>query len=259
LRRLKEGLVEAQLLTSRLLGRRSPKHPDVIAAQFAEAEVQDSLRRELGTAIRGVEVDLAISTDRLAAVEAEIASGTARLERLATLRAPYANLVALTGDRAQLLEQARVHLAEAHASQASARAASLIGSIDAAHVGSNPVGPGRRAVAGAGVVAGLAIGVALVFLFGVPTPSEPTTTTVAVTQSEVEGGIAPQFANIAPPAAASPAPIRPERVIAATTIAASDDTTEFGMFRGKTLRQAIEELRLRDAAEAGKPDALARQ
>jgi uncharacterized protein involved in exopolysaccharide biosynthesis len=237
LRRLKEGLIEAQLVTSRLLGRLSVTHPDVIAAQYAEAEVRENLRRELGTAIRGVEVDLTISTDRLAAIEAEIAEGTLRLEKLATLRARYANLVALTEDRGQLLEQARMHLAEAHASQASARAASLIGRIDAAHVGTNPVGPGRLLIAGAGCAGGLAIGLALVFLFALPANVGHVADERRIVVDE----------RLEPVALAVMSQREPH--VAGAVLAASDASLEFGMFRGKSLRQALEEVRRRGADE----------
>ena len=229
LRRLKEGLIEAQLTTSRLLGRRSPSHPEVIGAQHAEREVRERLRSEVATAIRGVEVDLQISEGRIAAVEKEIARGRRQLEALASRRARYANLVALTEDRTRLLEQARSYLAEVQASQASARAASLIGRIDAPYVGVNPVGPGKTVIAAAGMASGLAAGIALVFLFGIPTPSplpmDHGLNTALVWQTT-------QFAQL---------PSLPGYV--------SPPTAPFGMFRGKTLRQAIEEVRRRDQSE----------
>lgn len=226
LRRLKEGLIEAQLTTSRLLGWRSPLHPDAIAAKHAEQEVRERLRSELAAAIQGVEVDLQISAGRIAAVEQEIARGKLQLEALASQRARYANLVALTRDRTRLLEQARTHLAEVQASQARARAASLIGRLDAPYVGANPVGPGRTVIAAAGTISGLAAGIALVLLFGMPAPApapaEHRLMSAVVWQTTQLAGL-PNFSGPATPSTAS-----------------------FGMFRGKTLRQAIEEVRYRD-------------
>lgn len=242
LRRLKEGLIEAQLLTARLLGRRSARHPVVIGAKSAEQAVRENLRSELDTAIRGVEVDLRISGDRLASVEAEIDRGTNRLERLASLRAPYANLVALTENRTKLLEQARMHLAEAQASQASARAASLIGRIDAAHVGTNPVGPGPAAVIGAAVVGGLAIGLALVFLFGLPATGD----VAATTGSQVDAA-----APAAPVVRPTPAETWPEPETF-VDIDVEELAPRFGLFRGKTLREAMDEVRRRTACEAAR-------
>jgi uncharacterized protein involved in exopolysaccharide biosynthesis len=250
LRRLKEGLIEAQLLTSRLLGRRSERHPEVVAAQFAEEEVRASLRRELDTAIRGVEVDLKVSADRLAAVEAEISLGTTRLERLASLRARYANLVALTTDRTQLLEVARRNFAEAHASQASARAASLIGRIDAPHVGVNPVGPGRTVVAATGLAGGLAIGIALVFLFGLPAPAEWASRAERGPDQTAQN---PERDRTERRQSDVPRPPARERKPPVPAMQTSSVTTqEFGMFPGRTLREAVEEVRQRDAHESAK-------
>lgn len=227
LRRLKEGLIEAQLRTSQLLGRLSPTHPEVMAAHHAELEVRASLRRELETAIRGVEVDLQISSDRMESLEEEIARGKSQLQRLASLRARYANLVALTKDRTQLLEQARRNLAEAQASKASARATSLIGRIDAPHVGHEPVGPGGIVIAATGVVGGLSIGLALVFLFCLPTHSQA----AATLESRPSRGVHDPPAESVQVEAGNPAP-PPE-----------EPKSNFGMFHGKTLREAMEEVR----------------
>ena len=69
------------------------------------------------------------------------------------------------------------NLSEARASQASARAASLITPIDVPDAGIKPVGPGRVVIALCGVFGGLLSGFGLVFLAiptGTPTPqAEP--------------------------------------------------------------------------------------
>ena len=69
LRRLKEGLVDAQLRTATLQGRMSGEHPAVMAAQEAEAQVAGCLRGELSTAIRGLESELAFDANRLEMLE----------------------------------------------------------------------------------------------------------------------------------------------------------------------------------------------
>ena len=65
LRRLKEGLVDAQLKTSALLGLMKEEHPMAIAAVRAEEQIRRSLVNELSTALRGVEADLQVG-ERLA-------------------------------------------------------------------------------------------------------------------------------------------------------------------------------------------------
>ena len=58
LRRLKDGLVDAQLRSSRLLGTMTADHPKVLVAKEAEEEIGRNLHSELAIARRGVEVEL---------------------------------------------------------------------------------------------------------------------------------------------------------------------------------------------------------
>ena len=93
LRRLKDGLVDAQLRTATLQGRMSAEHPEVISAKEAEAQVAARLHAELSTAIRGLESELAFDANRLEMLENQRNSAAARLARLAGLRATYTNLL----------------------------------------------------------------------------------------------------------------------------------------------------------------------
>ncbi len=54
LRRLKDGLTDAQLSSSQLLGTMSQDHPRVKAALVAESEIRGHLHRELAVAVRGL-------------------------------------------------------------------------------------------------------------------------------------------------------------------------------------------------------------
>jgi polysaccharide biosynthesis transport protein len=89
LRRLKDGLVDAQLATSRLGGTRSPDHPRVRAAAESERQIRSELHDELLTAIRGAEVELELGQDRLAATEERLGNLQQRFARLAEERAEY--------------------------------------------------------------------------------------------------------------------------------------------------------------------------
>ncbi len=171
LRRLKDGLVDAQIQTAQLKGRMSNAHPLVQAALESEQEIGRHLHHELAIAAAGVKADLRLSGDRIRLLEERLAETTGRLERLAELRAPYANQLAVTTHRTQLLQHAQQQLAQARASQAGASVTSLISRIDTPDAGTNPLGPGRSIIALAGIVGGLFIGL------GVLLVTVPTTTT----------------------------------------------------------------------------------
>ena len=164
LRRLKEGLVDAQLRTAQLQGSMSDRHPHVLAAKEGEQEVRRHLHNELATAVRGVRVDLRLSADRVAMLEERLADATGKLDRLAALRADYSNLVSETQNRAGLLERAEQKLAEARVSRATADVASLIGRIGVPETGVDPVGPSRGMIALAGLAGGLLAGLGALLL-----------------------------------------------------------------------------------------------
>jgi uncharacterized protein involved in exopolysaccharide biosynthesis len=171
LRRLKEGLIDAQLRTSALLGTMAADHPRVRAAREAEEEIGRQLHNELAMARRGVEVELRLIADRRTLLDDQLATTNHRLHGLASVRADYTNQVADVKNRAVLLERTQQNLAEARAARASAKAASLISRIDTPDAGIRPVGPGRMVIALCGVLGGMLAGFGVVFL------SVPTTTT----------------------------------------------------------------------------------
>ena len=170
LRRLKDGLIDAQLRTAALQGTMSPDHPRVRAAKEAEEEIGRQLHDELAMAHRGVEVELRLLANRRDLLEDQLAKTNQRLQGLAEVRAGYANQVAEAKSRSALLERAEQNLAEAQAGRASAKAASLISRIDAPDAGIRPLGPGRIVIALCGVLGGLLTGFGLIFL-AVPTAS----------------------------------------------------------------------------------------
>lgn len=178
-RRLKDGLVDAQLETSKLIGTMSLDHPLVQASKSAEAEISQSLHEEMAVAIKGLEVEVKLTDERLAALKKQLATDEGRLQRLASLRAEYANLVAMTENRTALLETARRNLSDAQAGRASANSVSLISRIDTPDTGINPIGPSKKTIAGAGLLGGLMVGLGIVFLTTGPTP--PTSSSVETT------------------------------------------------------------------------------
>ncbi|MGD9636105.1 MAG: Wzz/FepE/Etk N-terminal domain-containing protein [Pirellulales bacterium] len=218
--RLKNALIDAQIRTSNLLGTYADEHPFVVGARESETLIKKQLRDEIATAIKGLEVDLNLSGDRAAALEAKSVAGSERIARLAGSRAEYANLVAAVENHTKLVEAARKNLADARADRASAHAASVIGRIDGVEAGVRPVGPGRTTITAAGGVAGLILGLGAVFLFAAPVPVMTANDVQVVAEVPVKT-------------------VAPER--AATT------HEPFGLFRGLSLAEAI-----RDAESRGK-------
>ncbi len=164
LRRLKDGLVDAQLRTAALQGHMSAAHPLVLAAKEAEEEIGRHLHDELAIAARGVEGDRRLSADRVATLQGQLSETTDRLRRLAEFRAVYNNQVAETNNRTRLLERAQQNLAEARSAQAGAKAASLLTCIDSPDAGIRPVGPSRATIILLGIAGGLLLGFGVVFL-----------------------------------------------------------------------------------------------
>jgi uncharacterized protein involved in exopolysaccharide biosynthesis len=164
LRRLKDGLVDAQLATARLAGTRSAEHPRVVAAAEAEKQIRRDLHRELVTAIDGAEVELQLARQRVTATKGRLAGLQTRLTNLAELRAEYSNRVAAVDNSRITLDRARQNLGTAKAAQAAAHSGSLVARIDHPETGPYPAGPGRTVVAGSGAACGLMLGLGLVFL-----------------------------------------------------------------------------------------------
>ena len=164
LRRLKEGLVDAQLRTATLQGRMSAEHPAVVSAKEAETQVAARLHAELATAIRGLESELTFDANRLEMLQNQQNSSAARLTRLAGLRADYANLLSEAANRAKLLEHAEQNLTNARSDSASAKAATLLTRIDAPDTGTSPVSPSGAMLVLGGLLGGLLTGLGIVLL-----------------------------------------------------------------------------------------------
>ena len=121
LRRLKDGLVDAQLHTALLLGTMSLDHPKVQAAKETEEAIGRDLR-ELTAAQGGIEIELRLCAERRTLLEDQLARTNWRLSTLSDMRAEYANLCVGARNRATLLDRAEQNLAEARAAQPAPRA-----------------------------------------------------------------------------------------------------------------------------------------
>jgi len=164
LRRLKDGLIDSQLTTSRLLGTMSADHPRVQAALVAEEEIRGHLHRELELAVRGLRVELTMHEQRITDLTGQRNGLRDRLQRLAGMRAEYSNVVAETRKRAEALTEVQQDLTVARAGLAAADTTSPITRIGKPQTGPYPAGPGRTVIAAAGLVGGLFVGVGLLVL-----------------------------------------------------------------------------------------------
>ncbi|MGI9427424.1 MAG: GumC family protein [Bythopirellula sp.] len=171
LRRLKDGLVDAQLRGARLEGTRTENHPQVQAAKQAVQHIRDDLHDELQVAVRGVQVELQLSRQRGSKLEAQYQDVQQRLSNLAGLRADYANRTSAVENSRNVLDQAQKHLGEVRATQVAAHSASLVTPIDKPETGPYPAGPGRSVVVLLGTFGGLAIGLGWLFLTVPTTPT----------------------------------------------------------------------------------------
>ncbi len=164
LRRLKEGLVDAQLRTADLTSTLNQDHPRMQAAQSAEGEIRREMHAELDLALKALAADLEVSEDRIASLERQRDGVLGRLGQLADLRAEYGNLESEVRQRTSLVARARADLTEAQASRSAAETASLLTRFDVPRVGDFPVGPSRKMIVLGGFAGGLATGLGLVFL-----------------------------------------------------------------------------------------------
>ena len=190
LRKLKDGLVEAQLRTSQILGSMTKEHPLAVAALANQEHVGQQLHAELGIAIRGVESDLRLVAGRLQMLDQQQTAIRQRLNKLAGMRAEYSSLAADMKHRTTLLEKAQTDLAEARGAQAAAHSASLISAVDLPEAGNRPVGPTAATVMATGLAGGLLTGWGLVFLLapGMPQPAAPASAETAQSEPAVPGG-----------------------------------------------------------------------
>lgn len=175
LRRLKEGLVDAQLRTAALLGRMSESHPLVAAARESEEEVRRQIRSELGETISSVQLEFRLNSDQLTRLQDQLQKIDARLARLAQLRALYSIRGSEMQNRAELVKRAEEELSKASIAEAGARTASLLVPIDVPAVAVEPVGPGRLLIAAVGLVAALLTGMGIAVLTIPMPPVRPAT------------------------------------------------------------------------------------
>lgn len=203
LRRLKDGLFDAQLRAARLGGTRTANHPHVLAANEAVEQIRQDLHDELQVAIRGVQIELDLSRNRYIELKDQVHEINVRLTKLAQQRAEYSNRVAALENSRRVLDQSRKRLSEARAEQVAAYSGSLVTTLDRADAGTHPIGMGRFSVLLVGTVGGLILGLGWTFLTVTPnTPAQrdfrPSTRTAETRHVAPESPTFPAGVNYTP-------------------------------------------------------------
>jgi uncharacterized protein involved in exopolysaccharide biosynthesis len=164
LKRLKEGLVAAQLNTANQMGGKSARHPDVQKALAAEQGIRGQLYRELKSAVGTLNSEVRLASNKVETLIRQQKAVGGRLGGLANIRTKYNNLTNQVRQKSEFIKTAESSLAMARSNRASAESSSLIQRIDSPVVSSRPAGLGRRYIVLGGVFAGLMTGLGLLFI-----------------------------------------------------------------------------------------------
>lgn len=161
---LKDGLVEAQLRTARQRGGLTEWHPRVRAAVQNEKSIEAQLFAEVDNTLNSLAAEISLNETRCRTLKNRLSDVTRRLSFLAAHRAKYVNLLDEMDQSREQLQSATSSLAEARGRQEASLASSLITRIGEPNTGSKPVGPGRSLVLMGSAIAGLGVGLSLVYL-----------------------------------------------------------------------------------------------
>ncbi|MCA9213537.1 MAG: hypothetical protein KDB27_10755, partial [Planctomycetales bacterium] len=143
LRKLKDGLASAQLNIAELQGKMSDSHPQVRAAVRECDEIRSQITQRLPESMAGVQADIHVTDGLVASLNSELSAVQGRLSDLASLRAPYSNLVNRVQNRRDQLKEANQALSRERAQQSSSKVASVFTRVGEPEVSDSPIGPGR--------------------------------------------------------------------------------------------------------------------
>lgn len=170
LRRLKDGLVDAQLKLATLRGDYNDNHPKVAGAIDAVTEIQNALRDELGLAIRGLEDQMQILDANVAQLSQIAADTNTRLQTLTEQRIVYDQLNEEYKRRDAVLRDAQTEVAQAESIKNASLSVDLLTRVNDVQVSSRPEGPSKRTLVGSTTLLGLFIGFGLIMLLHAPQP-----------------------------------------------------------------------------------------
>ncbi len=122
------------------------------------------MNAEIDGVIGNLDADLKVSAAQIESLQKELSNIDDRIEKVALLRAEYANQLSDVRQKTETLTKAQKDLADVRASQAAALSASVITRLDQPDPGNGPVGPSFPVIVAAGLGGGLMLGLGLVFL-----------------------------------------------------------------------------------------------
>ena len=164
LQRLKEGLIDAQLQASKLVGVYTAENPKRKAAEATEREIRHRIVQETQSVINAMQPALDVQTAETKELADQVRTMTQKLAVLAEARTTYADIDADLRNRQQQLANAEQRLSEAEANRKAALSTSLVASLGDPIGTDKPVGPGGTSITIGSVVAGLLFGLGTVFL-----------------------------------------------------------------------------------------------
>lgn len=164
LRKLKDGLASAQLRIAELSGKMRDSHPQVRAAARELNEIRAQITKRLPAWTESVRADIQITNGLVNSLQEELSRVENRLSELASLRAPYSNLISRVQNRRDQLRDVNQALSRAEAQCSSANSSSVFTRVGETEVSDSPIGPGRATIAASSCIGGLMIGVGLVLL-----------------------------------------------------------------------------------------------
>ncbi len=172
LKRLKDGLIDAQLNRAQLSGKYQPEHPRMKSAELQEIDIRSRLMQEIDAAIGSMDPRLAVAADRVERLKQKQLNLQSRLQQLAELRTEYTNLSVQVRQRSDTLGQAEKALAEAEASRTATLSTNFVEALNLPQVNEDPEGPPASLLGIGASAAGAILGFGLVFLVA-PSPAGP--------------------------------------------------------------------------------------
>lgn len=171
LQRLKDGLIDAQLETSKLAGNFTVANPKRRAALATEREIKQRMQQETAAVIRAMQPTLDIERRKMETLRNKQDNLIGRLDQLAEVRTTYARLDAQVRSRTEQLANAETNLSSAQAVRSAALSTNLLAELGPPQASDSPIGMSGSLMTLGSTMAGLIFGLGIVFLVA-PGPSE---------------------------------------------------------------------------------------
>ncbi len=163
-KKLREGLADATLVTAQLQGRYSKDHPRVAIARTTEQQFKVKLQKELNNATQVLLGSIDLCQRKLEKLSQQELDLGKRLNRLADVRANYTNVMSEVKSNSDEMQQIKRELTQAIAARDASAVSSLVTRVNEPILGDRPVGPGRTTIVGGSLFGGLFLGLGIAFM-----------------------------------------------------------------------------------------------